>query len=468
MKHWVVGIILLTVTGMALCKSSTGQEKEILTPQTFIEQVKKFHPIAKQAFLLTENAAANLLTARGGFDPKVEMNAQQKSLDGVRYYQYTAPELKIPTPLGVELKAGFEKSSGQYINPELTNGVSSYLGAEISLLNGLLLDKRRATLRQAKLYRSQSEEERSAMINDLLLEAYTSYWQWAAAYQSYSIYNNYVDNATKRMRLVKLTYQNGDRSLADTVEAYTQLQSYQLLQSEALQELNNRTIDLSQYLWDENTQPHLLAEKFMPDTARLNTQDPLQNVEELTKQVPFLHPEAKTYQYKLQGLEVERKLKLQSFLPVVNLKANVLSKGYYNYKGLDGAYLDNNNKLGISIKMPLLLRQEQGEYRKVQIKTRETQLQLSQKIWALQNKVRQYYNEAVRLREQLQIASGIINNIAFLLKTEELRFSQGESSLFLINSRENKTLEMQQKLVQLRLKQIKAVYSIQWAAGVLQ
>ena len=39
----------------------------------------------------------------------------------------------------------------------------------------------------------------------------------------------------------------------------------------------------------------------------------------------------------------------------------------------------------------------------------------------------------------------LIENYKRLLKAEEIKFSNGESSLFLINSRENKLLETQEK-----------------------
>jgi len=118
--------------------------------------------------------------------------------------------------------------------------------------------------------------------------------------------------------------------------------------------------------------------------------------------------------------------------------------------------------------MPLLLRQGRGEYKKTQLKIKETGLQLTQKIGSLQNKIRQYHNEAKLLQEQIQLARNMYRNYVFLLKNEELKFSQGESSLFLINTREAKTLEMQQKLIELQLKYVKAFYSINWASGFIQ
>lgn len=65
------------------------------------------------------------------------------------------------------------------------------------------------------------------MINDLLFDAYTGYWQWAGAWQLYTIYAQFLNISADRFRLVKLAFQNGDRSAIDTVEALTQVQNFQ-------------------------------------------------------------------------------------------------------------------------------------------------------------------------------------------------------------------------------------------------
>ena len=54
-----------------------------------------------------------------------------------------------------------------------------------------------------------------------------------------------------------------------------------------------------------------------------------------------------------------------------------------------------------------------------------------------------------------------------LQKGEETRFVNGESTLFLLNAREQKTIESEQKLVELKAKVQKAAVNVKWAAGVL-
>jgi hypothetical protein len=54
-----------------------------------------------------------------------------------------------------------------------------------------------------------------------------------------------------------------------------------------------------------------------------------------------------------------------------------------------------------------------------------------------------------------------------LQRGEEIRFFNGENSLFLVNSRENKALESLQKLAELEAKYFKTLYHLYWAGGVL-
>ena len=118
--------------------------------------------------------------------------------------------------------------------------------------------------------------------------------------------------------------------------------------------------------------------------------------------------------------------------------------------------------------MPLFLRQGRGEYKRAQIKLKESTLELSAKRWQTENKIRYYYTEYSRLQDQLQLTDQVQNNFRLLLKNEELRFNQGESSLFLINSREMKWLESLQKQTELRAKFLTSAYQLQWATGTLR
>jgi hypothetical protein len=89
------------------------------------------------------------------------------------------------------------------------------------------------------------------------------------------------------------------------------------------------------------------------------------------------------------------------------------------------------------------------------------------KNWEIQNKIRNYGVEIKNLKDQISNAELMVNNYQSLLRNEDLKLSQGESTLFLINSRENKLLESLLKLQNLKVKYLKSNYKQIWAAGRL-
>jgi outer membrane protein TolC len=456
----------LLILGMAWAFQLQAQ---LYTPESFIQQVKQYHPVAKQAAIQVEKAKADLQTARGGFDPSFNFDASNKTFDGKNYYYYNNPELKIPTGLGgLDIKTGLESNGGKYLNPEVSAGQTSYLGVEMPIGKGLLMDKRRATLQQAKIFQSQSQTDQLKMLNDLLYNAYNAYWQWAGAYQLFSIYNKYYQFSKDRLRLVKIAFDNGDRAVMDTVEAMTQVQNYEGQMTDARQKINSASLELSNYLWLENDSAYQLPVQYFPDTVQFIMAVNEQTVDALLSRSANENPSLKAYAFKLEALDVEKKLKFQSLLPMVNVKANLLNSGYNVIKGVDGNFLQNNYKWGIDVKLPLLFREGRGDYNKSKLKIQETNLEFNAKKWETENKIRNYYSEANLLQQQIRSVQSVYNGYLVLFKAENLKFYNGESSLFLLNSRESKLIETTEKLVNLRVKYFKAKYAAEWAAGLLK
>jgi outer membrane protein TolC len=86
----------------------------------------------------------------------------------------------------------------------------------------------------------------------------------------------------------------------------------------------------------------------------------------------------------------------------------------------------------------------------------------------LENKVRYYYNEVLNLQKQIRIYEDAYRNYVKLFDAEQLKFSLGETSLFLLNIRENKALEAFQKLLELKAKFYQSFANLNWASGALR
>ncbi|MBX9782950.1 MAG: TolC family protein [Chitinophagaceae bacterium] len=443
----------------------------ILKEDEFLSIVRTNHPVAKQGGLLIDMARAQLQTIRGEFDPMLYYSNEQKTFDGKNYFNLTNAELAIPTWFGVEVYGGIENNFGDFVNTQTTAGRSSYAGVSVPLLKDLILDKRRAALKQGQLFMQQSQWERRNVINDLLLDAYVAYWDWAKNYQVLLVLENTIRINQFRYELVKISFQQGDRAAVDTTEALAQLQAFQQMREEAFLKFRKSSLELSTFLWLQNNQPAYISERVIPDTLWAKQNFNTYNVNKLSEwltQTTSNHPKLQMIDFKLQALEVERRLKFQSLLPKADMKYNFLQRGYNVLGGSNYNFFENNYKFGFNVAIPIPNRSGFGQYRAAKIKIQSTSLERGLTQFELENKVRYYYNEVLNLQTQIRIYEDAYLNYVRLFDAEQLKFSLGETTLFFLNTRENKALEALQKLLELKVKFYQSFANLNWASGQLQ
>ena len=450
---------------------SINAQQKSLSLDNVLDIVRTYHPVVRQASLAVDSARAAELSAMGAFDPSFYVNNQRKTFDGKNYYFYNNPELKVPTWYGIDLKAGIENNGGERLTPEVTAGQTSYAGLSVPLLKNLVTDRRRTTVQQARLIVKQSEAARLNEINDILYQTAVAYWNWQREFQVYNVLLNILNTNRERLSLVRRSFAGGDRAAIDTIEATTQLQSFELLAVEAQYRWIASGLELSNYLWLNNEQPFQLSNDIIPDTTwkEVNiSQVAITPLEDALIIARENHPKLVTINRKLDVLEAERRLKFQSLLPTFNFNYNFLSKGYSPIKGIGQNVFENNYKYGVEFGLPLFLRQGRGDYKTAKIKLEITSLQRQQVKLEIENKVKYYFNQLLALRTQVNIIERTLNNYIRLLQAEEVKFSIGESSLFLINSRENKVFETRQKLLETKTKFFITLSALQWASGSQQ
>lgn len=432
----------------------------------FFTIVRTYHPIVKQAQLSVDRADAEIQSARGAFDPSLSSSYERKSFDGKLYYSYFNPQVTIPTWYGIDLKAGLEEVFGDRSPTELTQGKTSYLGVKVNS-NTILFDSRRATLRQAQSFKKQSEAERSLIVNDLLFEAMVAYWNWTQQYIVYKTISETVALNEERLKFVRIEYEQGARPAIDTTEALSQLQNFYLLENNAQLAFQNAGLELSGFLWLENNAPLKWSDSIVPPDEELMKMAEIPALLPIIETAMIRHPKLNSISFKLEILEMERRLKSQYLIPKVSLNANMLNSGYRFPSEISTPFLENNYKLGVDLNLPLFLREARGQVRSAKIKIRETALEQDWNALQIENKIRSYYNNIIQIRKQIEFSEQVLANNRKLFLGERLKFEAGESTLFLLNARENKVLESTQKLFELRAKWQKSFSGLLWAAGTL-
>jgi hypothetical protein len=256
----------------------------------------------------------------------------------------------------------------------------------------------------------------------------------------------------------------GERAPVDTIEAAIFYQT-RLLDFQSALIGNQKSInELSMYNWTSNG----ASSQF----NNYQSTDSLDGFFEKTKTLltKFLNPSVVSnpvilkYNSFQKVLEIDNRLKKEMIKPILNVKYNFLSD---NYTSFNPAFSNNNYKWGVNLSFPLLLRNPVNEYKMARIISRNNNFELSNKTNELEFKTNILKQTIAILSQQLQNADRSAKYSKQLVEAERLKFENGESSLFLLNTRENKWLETELKLAEYKLKFIKTVLNIIYLNGNL-
>lgn len=438
-------------------------QNKTLSWDEFKNAIQQYHPIAQRAELLPKYAQAEVGLARAAFDPLLEAAQSEKSLQNVQYYATQNIALKLPLWYGIDVTTGTDNILGQRLNPSDTKGELYYVGANVSLLRNLITDKRRTALRQAYLSKEMSQLEKQVVLNDLLMDAAQVYWEWTKSYANRKIITEGVNNLQQRLQFIHENIVHGERAVIDSIELEATLQSFLTKRNQAELEWQNARLQISAFLWRMDGQTYELPADVNPfyDLTQFSSEEIFGLRKQSLQADPNNHPSIFWYDKKIGQLSLDQKLKRQELLPKLDLKYNYWMKANYP----SNAY--SNYTFGMQFQMPLTLAFSRNQLKSVNLKLKEAELMKQDKQRQVNLKYQSYLNEASYLAQQLkaQEAAAVANKM--LLDAERQKFTIGESSVFMINQREQKYLESLEKLIELKSKTLKVNQSILWSLGLL-
>lgn len=429
-----------------------AQDSLVMSFNEYLGYVKRYHPIVKQANLTVSIGQANLMRSRGGFDPKVEIDYDRKQFKDTEYYDRLNTTFKIPTWYGVELKGNFQRNEGEYLDNSETlpeDGLYS-AGVAMALGQGLWINERMATLKRARFFLEQSKADRDILVNQILYEASRAYFDWLLAYNEQQLYLNFLQNAEIRFKGIKSSALAGDIAAIDTVEAKIVVQDRSLGLEQAKVRYMKSSLTLSNFLWLGENTPVELQSNMKPDTNLKDDIDSTLEIMGISLDSFALenHPKIKSLGFKIRGLQVDKNLMANKLLPTIDLEYNFLTETpdrinsfeTFNYKG------------GLRFVYPLFLRKERGDLKLARYQLQDAQYDFDNTKIAIKNKILAIYNELESFTQQNQMIEDIVENYETLLAAEERKYSFGESSLFLINTRENRLIDAELKQLDIEYK----------------
>lgn len=441
-------IIIVAVFYFFYCANLIAQRDSMLIDyKSFVEYVLNNHPIAQQAALKNQMASAEMLDARGLFDPTIKSSFDHKSFDGKQYFRIFESELKVPTWYGVDIVGRYDHTSGVFLNPERTTDDFGLwtLGAEANLLQGLLIDDRRAARQQAEVFGEITEQQRLQLLNDLVLDASNVYTSWKLRHDIRKVLTENVEIAGKYYQSIYQSYTFGEKPAIDTLEAYLLFEDRKndLVANDIL--LLKAQQYLQAFMWTDNDSKELLT-YFPRDTTFIDDF----SIDSDARQLAVNHPEILEKQLKVNYLEIERKLKRDKLKPKLKLKYQPLLATSDN--SILPTYSVNNFKWGFQYSMPLFFRSERAAIQKTELKIQDLSFDVDNKLYSLEQKIATSVQMQLQLNEQINVQNNIVQGYQSLLDAEFIKLEYGESSVFLLNKRQEYYMYGKIKLAELQAK----------------
>jgi len=439
-----------------------GDDCPTLTLDAFLKRVLRTSSQARSLRLAEDRAAAELLDARGGLDPRFVSGYEYKTKANKDKINVLRSGLRYPLnlPLSPTLKVDYRRGLGSSIDPAVATSRAgeTRVGVSVSPLQGLVANKRQATLDKARLAPRQARAQQAKERNKLLRDATYAFWDWVGARQKLRITRDLLRLAQRRQALVTRRARAGEAPAIDSVEAAQITARRQGALADAVRTARQKRIALSPFLGDRDASPDALryAPPSLPSDAAPDTIRAGGAVDTAFTRRPALQ----ALDVKRERARVEQNLARGQRWPKLKLEAQAVS---YDESPLNMTDL----KLGFTLEQPLFARSARSGAEKADIKTRR----LAFKRDLTEQKVRADVRKAVvalrQARRGVQTAGRSVTLARRLQRAEQRRFEEGRSTLFRLNQREKALAKARKARVTARIDVLRARATYRWATGTI-
>lgn len=424
-----------------LAQSNAEIQPQMLTLEALLASVNKNFPPLRAALLERPLAEADLLNQEGRFDLSLKSRLDTQNFG---YYQNERFEIAIEQPTqmwGATVYSGYSLSEGRYPDYDgksVTNNGGQYkAGVRVPLARDRAIDSRRADLGKARIGLRLADLSIDQQRLTILQTATRRYWDWVAAGRRLLIANTLLEVAIGRDAILTEAVRIG------ALPQFEQLDNQRIVLQrrnnvvEARRTLENTAIEMSLYLRDDTGSP-VIAEPAklipgFPDPAEITD---TQMIDDMAAALGR-RPDVLRYVFQRNQVEIDRKLAQNQRMPNVDLFTE-----YYRESG-NGIVRrgPNDLRVGLVFDMPLQRRQatsrlQNAEARLGQLEQRERfqRDQVSAEVRDAASAVKAAFERSQVVTEELSVTRRVED-------AERLRFELGDSTLFVLNQREQATAE---------------------------
>lgn len=421
-------LIFLLLSTVTFGQNSDAVPAELSAVQ-FVQWVDANHPVLAAVRNKLPIAKAELLKARGSFDPALVGNYASKEYSGDLYYEMPSLQLALPTASPVDFSVDWNAIDGNFTNPQnkLPEEGLFAVGGMINLGNGLLTDERRTALSMAKTAMDLTEAEAQLYRNKLLAKALSDYWKWYEAYASLEAYENAIAAALEVYEFTINSFEAGDAAAIDTMDARALLNTWQIDYFRARNKAIQAMYGASNWLWSAEGEPMLLTPESRPSSTMMVLEVPLE-----------LDPTHPLYVYnnnKEEQFRLKRQLAREYLKPKVAVGGAVLMPGNFSDLPTSDDFDLNNRMVKAKLDMPLFLRTGRGYSRSQNLQLQNFQLERNESENSWNNALSATAEGIVQLEVALGASIKNQESLRLLLEAEKRKLELGDSELIKVNLR---------------------------------
>ncbi|MEM6647230.1 MAG: TolC family protein, partial [Bacteroidota bacterium] len=329
-------------------------------------------------------------------------------------------------------------------------------GVSVSPLQGFATDKRRAALSKALIEPDLAVAVQDRGRNLIVLDATEAFWMWVEAGRILQINRELLDLATQRLDLVVRQARAGETAAVDSVEAELAVVSREGKVVSAQRKAEEARVKLDVFLWNEDGTPQTI--RYTPPPVPLLPPPPDADVAVTTAFAQ--RPELQELALEQQQLDVEQRLAREQLRPDLKLEAQVVS---YD----DGPLGVSDVKIGFKIDQPLFFRGGRSQVERANIEGQALRFKRDLLQRTVRADVEAVLVALEQSRQRVVVAERRVALAERLQAAEQRRFELGESTLFLVNQREQAFAEAREERVAAQVEVLLADAAFRWATGTI-
>ncbi|HHS8261161.1 TPA: TolC family protein [Legionella anisa] len=426
-----------------------ASEHHQLTLDQVLQSVSHYYPKIKIARLEITKAQGAHLSALGKFDPSLDATTRSQPAGGY-INNYGDTQISVPTFYnGVKLFAGYRNGNGNwpiYYQNYLTNSGGEYrAGLSLPLLRDRLIDKERTNLLTTAESIELKKHDSEAIKIKIYQETIKAYWQWVEAGLQLKTFRQLLKLARKRQVAIEQQANQGDLAQLAITENMQQIVQREQLLNQGMMILEQAAINLFLYYRDERGNPKIPLEKSLPTHVLMQSRQLAQGVPQLAR-----HPALKKLQNYSKIIRLKRDLAKNELLP--NLDATASTFKQYGSGGYP-ALIPEAAFIGVTFKFPVLQREAKGKLIRTQSELEQIRAEKKFMYEQLRNELTNLYIGIRRIHQQVAFLKKEYHLALKVQQGETKKFHEGDSTLFLVNQREQLTTQVQLNWINAQVQQ---------------